>query len=123
MKVLIWTLLFIATILAGCNNPTVDASTDKSMQASIASVRASLPEDKRTEFDRSVQLLVFKDLDIRSLLAKGTDGAKEVKGKMRDAVHGKTANQIIAEANQLKADRETTQKAQTPQEQTPQEKK
>lgn len=105
----IWPLVIIGTLLSGCSEPTVDASTDGTMKSSIAKVRGSLPESKRQEFDEAVQLMAFSQINLKSLFADGADGTGNLKSKMTAAVHGKTGNQIISEANQIKLERKKKQ--------------
>lgn len=116
MKPFIMPLLIIVVLLMGCSKQTVDATTDESMKSSIEKVREGLPTSKRAEFDEAIQLLAFSQISLKSLFAEGATGAGNIKGKMKDAVHGKTGNQIIAEANQIKIEREQKQKEQAIQE-------
>lgn len=120
MKSLIPTFLITATLLMGCSDlmsePKIDATTDESMKSSIAKVRESMPEPSRAKFDEAIQLMAFSQISLKSLFAAGATGAGDMKGKMKDAVHGKTGNQIIAEANQIKIEREQKQKEQAIQE-------
>jgi hypothetical protein len=94
----------------------IDATTDESMKSSVAKVREAMPESSRANFDEAIQLMAFSQISLKSLFAAGATGAGNIKGKMKDAVHGKTGNQIIAEANQIKIEREQKQKEQAIQE-------
>lgn len=101
MKRQLLVCLFVAICFVGCK-PTVDASSDESMKTSIARVRASLPIEERFLFDEALQLMAFSKNDPKSTFTKGTTGIGTLKGKIKDAVHGKTGEQIIAEAVQIK---------------------
>ena len=116
MKLKLFVLVFLAISLVGCSKPTVDASSDESMKTSIAKVRESLPEEKRDQFDEALQLMAFSQIDLKSIFTEGAAGVSNLKGKMKDAVHGKTGEQIIAEASQIKLERERQQKEQALQE-------
>jgi hypothetical protein len=116
MKKIIAPFLIILLSLAGCSEPTVDATTDESMKASIAKVRAALPESKKAEYDEAIQLMAFSQINLKSLFSEGAAGSGNLEGKVKDAVHGKTGNQIIAEANQIKIEREKKQEEQAIQE-------
>jgi len=116
MKLKLFVLLFVAIFLVGCSKPTVDASSDESMKTSIAKVRESLPAEKRTQFDEALQLMAFSKIDLKSIFTEGAAGVGNLEGKMKDAVHGKTGEQIIAEATQIKLERERQQKEQALQE-------
>lgn len=120
MKSLILTFLITATLLMGCGDlmsePKVDATTDESMKSSITKVREAMHESNRAKFDEAIQLIAFSQISLKSLFAAGVTSADDMKGKMKDTVHGKTGNQIIAEANQIKIEREQKQKEQAIQE-------
>jgi len=120
MKTLLPFFLIAAVLLMGCDElmsePKVDATTDESMKASIAKVREAMPESNRAKFDEAIQLMAFSQISLQSLFAEGAAGAGNLKGKMKDAVNGKTGAQIIAEANQIKIEREQKQKEQAIQE-------
>ncbi len=52
MKVYALLMLVLATMaITGCSDPTIDASSEAKMKESVAKVRESLPEAKRTDFD------------------------------------------------------------------------
>lgn len=99
-------------IIAGCSKPTIDASTDESMKASSQKVRESLPEARRAEFDEAIQLLAFSQIDMKDLFSEGAVGAGGIEGKMRSAFDGKTADQVIAEAARIKAERQAREREQ-----------
>lgn len=109
MKVYALLMLVLATMaITGCSDPTIDASSEAKMKESVAKVRESLPEAKRVDFDQAVQLIAFSQIDMKSLFANGGD----VEGKMRDALNGKTAEQVLAQAKQIQAERKTREKEQ-----------
>lgn len=96
--------------LAGCGDAKVDASTDAKMKDSIAKVKAALPEDKRTEFEEALRVLAFADInDLGDLAAVGKTGALE-RG-IKERVNGKTGDQIIAEGQRVKAEKEARRQA------------
>ncbi len=116
MKSKLFILAFVTLFLVGCSKPTVDTSTDESMKSSIAKVRESLPVDKRAQFDEAIQLMAFSQIDLKSIFAEGVAGVGNLEGKMKETLNGKTGEQIIAEAAQIKLERERKQKEQALQE-------
>ena len=105
-------LVLAAMAITGCSDPTIDASSEAKMKESVAKVRESLPEAKRTDFDQAVQLIAFSQIDMKSLFANGGADAGDVEGKMRDALNGKTAEQVLAQAEQIQAERKAREKEQ-----------
>ena len=93
--------MFVAllSLAAGCSDPKIDASTDKDMKASIQMVRDSLSDSKRVEFDEALEVLVFQKIDMESLIVEGLAGPGSIQGDVRRSLNGKTADEVIAEAN------------------------
>lgn len=113
-KILI--VLFAALLISGCDQltpaPTIDASSDESMKQSAQKVRESLPESERGEFDNAMRLLAFSQIDIKDLFAEGAAGVGNLKGKIREPLHGKTAQEVMAEAERIQLERKTREKEQ-----------
>jgi hypothetical protein len=107
-----WMLVLATMAITGCSDPTIDASSEAKMKESVAKVRESLPEAKRTDFDQAVQLIAFSQIDMKSLFANGGADAGDVEGKMREALNGKTAEQVLAQAEKIQAERKAREKEQ-----------
>lgn len=105
-------LAVLTSIMIGCSDPKIDASTDEAMKASSQKVRESLPESKRAEFDEALQVLAFSQIDMKALFAEEAAGAGNLEDKMRSALNGKTADEVIAEANRIKAERQARERVQ-----------
>ncbi|MCB2426779.1 DUF6694 family lipoprotein [Methylophaga pinxianii] len=107
-------LIFVA--LVGCDQilpePTIDTSSDENMKQSSQKVRESLPEGEKEKFDEALQLLAFNQLDLKVLLAEGAAGVGNLENKMKESLSGKTASQVIAEAERIKLEREARQRQQ-----------
>ena len=98
MKLKLFIFGLIVILLAGCSNsePTVDASSDQTMEISIVRVWESLAVEKRAQFDEAIQVLVYNPIHLKS-----ADEVAKLEGKRKDSVHGKTGEQIIAAAAQI----------------------
>lgn len=101
-----------AMLLAACSDPRVDTSTDETTKASIEKVRQSLPEDKRAEFDQALQTVALSQLDLKTLMAEGAGAAGTTTSKMKQAIGGKSASEIIAAAKTIEAERKERERAQ-----------
>lgn len=95
----------VFTILAGCNDPKIDASSDETMKTSVEKVRESLPDKKRKDFDEAIQVLAFSQIDLKDIFAEGAAGAGNLEGKVRQSLDGKTGEQVIAEAERVRTER------------------
>ena len=100
------------TVIAGCSDPKIDASSDEAMKASMEKVRESLPEAKREDFDESMRLLAFSQIDMKDIFAEGAAGVGNIEGKVRQSLDGKTGEQIIAEAERIRVERKERERQQ-----------
>lgn len=102
--------------LSGCDKilpePTIDTSTDALMKTTSQEVRSSLPEADRSKFDEALKLLAFSQIDMKDIFAAGAADTGSVESKMKESLHGKTAQQVIAEAEDIKLEREKRQREQ-----------
>ena len=105
-------LPFIMLFIVGCSDPKIDASSDELMKESIEKVRQSLPEDKRAEFDDALKVLAFSQISLKGLFADGASGVRTTEGKMKDALNGKSGEEVIAEAERIKKERKEKEKTQ-----------
>jgi hypothetical protein len=98
------TLLLLSLALTGCGDPKINTSSDKTMQDSIKAVRASLPEDKQSEFDQAIQILMFADVQGLSDLGKlaNTDA---IASNFKNRLNGKTGLEVITEAQKVRDER------------------
>jgi hypothetical protein len=96
VKCILCTIVLAA--LSGCADPTIDASSDESLEQSVQKVREALPESRRSDFDDAIQVLAFSQIDMKELLAEGATGTGNLEGKVRQSLDGKTGEEVIAEA-------------------------
>lgn len=96
-------LLALLIIMIGCTNARVDTSSDEKMKESIKEVRASLPEEKRDQFDEAIKILVLKDFNLSDIMNPA--GQAYLEAQMKEAINGKTGAEIIAAAKQVKKER------------------
>lgn len=110
-------VIMLSCLLAACDKPKIDSSTDDAMKSSIAKVRESLPENKRDEFDSALKVVAFSNINMADLMRASSDTDKEdISKKMRAPLAGKTGEEVISYAQQVTAERELKQKEQAIQE-------
>jgi len=102
----------MALLIIGCSDAKIDTSSDESMKASIEKVRKSLPENKRGAFNEALKLLAFSQINLKDILAEGASGVGNTQAKMKEALNGKTGNEVIAEAERVKEERKEKEKSQ-----------
>jgi hypothetical protein len=99
--------LSVCVCVAACGPPSFDASSDESIRESIARVRASLPDGQRKEFDEAFLVVAMHGLSPQQRLS-GTVTPESIAVLAKEQLAGKTAEQIIEEANRLRVETETS---------------
>ncbi len=98
----------VAFLIVGCGSPRIDGSSEEKMKSSIEKIQNSLSNEKREEFNKAFQVVVFSTIDYKSIFLLG-EPDKEVnyKNTIKNAemlLHNKTADEVIAEANKIRKD-------------------
>jgi len=94
-------LIACLALLCCVRSPRIDGSSDDNLLGSIEVVRASLPEDRRQSFDDSLSTISdairgkvdFTDVGV---------GVENMRAALRQTLNGKTGEQVIAYADDLK---------------------
>lgn len=94
----------LALFLTGCSDLTLDASTQETLQASMAKIQQSLPDAKRTEFAHAMNTIVEQQMNTALLMGSNRPPALEIEDRLRKSLHGKTADEVIKEAAAIKAE-------------------
>ncbi|MFC3150593.1 DUF6694 family lipoprotein [Litoribrevibacter euphylliae] len=107
-------ILLITSVLTGCYEPTIDASSKETIKTSTQAIRDTLSDTEREEFDAALLLISFSQVEMKDLFSAGTSGAGEInlENKVKDVLHGKTASEVISEAARIKEEREKKAKQQ-----------
>lgn len=106
------TMLGIAAVLlAGCSEPRFDGTDEASVKASSEKIAAKLDPEDRVRFQSALQTIVFADVDLGKIMSGEQTGESLVSG-VYAAIDGKTADEIILKADQIKAEREARERAQ-----------
>jgi hypothetical protein len=98
-----------------CSSPRIDTSSDDKMKSSIERVRSSLPEDRRAKFDAAIATVGMSNIDFGRAMADAMTGktpnADRMLGDVKTALNGKTADEIIAAADKIVAERKAKERA------------
>jgi hypothetical protein len=97
-------VVLLVAMAAGCAPPRVDTVTDDSFTASLARVRRSVPRDRRAAFDQAVLTIGAQSVTLRPATLEGSAGESIAAG-LKASLSGKTAEEILAEAARLEAER------------------
>lgn len=93
-------------LLAGCADPKIDASSDEAMKKSIASAKKRLNDEEKEAFEQALLVLAVDDVNLLTLAAD-PDG---IERRLKDKIDGKTVDEVIVLAEEVKAERETAAK-------------
>lgn len=99
----------LAVLVSGCGDKKVDSSTDEKFKSSIEIVKNSLPDEKKQEFEEAVKVLALSEVGNLFEAAANPEG---VQRKIKDKLHGKTAEEIISEGNLIIAERKKKEREQ-----------
>jgi len=102
----------VAVLAGGCGAPRIDSSTPQTMAATLKKARASLPAEKRQKFDEAVMVVSLKEVAGAGLSALATQSPAQLPARASAKLHGKTALEIIAEADAIGAERAVRERAQ-----------
>lgn len=103
------TMAILLILVTGCGDKKVDSSTDEKFKSSMESVKSSLTEDRKKEFEEAVQVMAFSEIGNIFEAAANPDGMQR---KIKDKLNGKTADEIIAEGNRILAERKKKEREQ-----------
>jgi hypothetical protein len=87
-------------LLAACASPRIDGSSDEAFRASVLKVRESVPEPDRARFDKALVAISMDGAVMRALSGASRDVMLK---QMRERLAGKTAADVLAEADQMEA--------------------
>ena len=91
-------------LLAACSAPTIDGSSPEAAKASIEQIERELSGDDRREFEGAVRFVVADAL--AASLGFGADSAAaDVNRRVTEQLEGKTARDVIALADAIRAER------------------
>ena len=87
--------------LMGCGEPKIDGSSDEALKKSIAKVRKNLSPDELKQFEGAIMTLAFDGVNLFNV---STDPDTVLRG-MRAKLNGKTAHEVIKEAQKITLER------------------
>ncbi|AOE49604.1 DUF6694 family lipoprotein [Kangiella sediminilitoris] len=96
MKKIIY--LFIAVsfsfILTACGEPTIDASSEEAMKASMEEVTKDMTEAEKAQFGTAIMAVMMK------IAMENMSDEEKAEEAMKEALDGKTADEIIEMSKQ-----------------------
>lgn len=87
----------------------IDGSSEETLKASVEEIKKSLDDEEKQKFEEAIKLVMFHGLDFGSLMKGNAD---ETISDMQSKLHGKTADEIIAEGEKIQIEIERKKKEQ-----------
>jgi hypothetical protein len=81
------------------------------MKTSIARVRKSLPEAKRSAFDTALTTVAASQFDFGKIMS-GSVGASSIEASVKQTLQGKSGEEVIAYAEQIQKERQEKERTQ-----------
>lgn len=106
MKSLRYILLLCLLFFVSCSKKTIDASSEEAMKESIEELKKDLSKEEKEKFESSLLLVALSGDNLFELSAD----SEATKRRMQDRLDGKTAQEVIAEGEKIKLEREAKQK-------------
>lgn len=89
-------------LLAGCNDPKIDATTEDTLKSSLQEVRNSLDEADKPRFDKAVEVVALSNISIPELLqAKEKENDAFIQNKFKETLNGKSGKEVISLADEI----------------------
>lgn len=96
--------LTVAIALTACGDPRLDGSSLDALTESSEKMMTKLSDEKEAQFGEAMQVIALKDLDVGAIISGRLAGEDAIK-RLAKEVDGKTADEVIAHANAIKAER------------------
>jgi len=107
MKISLILILLISLSTFGCmhkEEKKIDATTDTVLIKSLEEVIKEIPDSQKQEFEDALTLVAAKKSSIYYLFTTPSPEALNFKNKIKLAIHGKSAREIIKNSKQVKND-------------------
>jgi len=98
------TLAAAALLMPACGAPTIDGSSPEAVKASIEQIERELSVDDRREFGGAVRFVVADALAANLEFGAGST-ADDVNRRVIEQLEGKTARDVIALVEEIRAER------------------
>lgn len=103
-------LPFLLCLLIVSCQKKIDGSSEESMKNSIKEINESLEDDKKEDFQESMQLMMFNGLELSDIMESG--GAEKTAEDFKTRIDGMSADEIIEEGDKIKKQIEQKKKEQ-----------
>ncbi|CAN0464009.1 unnamed protein product, partial [Phaeothamnion confervicola] len=100
-------LVLAITLLSGCGESKIDASSNDRMKVSVQQIQKSLPQADQKKFENAARIVSLNAANIKDAKSAAAGNRDAAMATIRRALDGKTAAQVIEEADRIRAERQT----------------
>lgn len=104
MRYQLLTAVFLSFILISCGETTFDASSEKTIKASVTLLKKGKPEEETKKLQDSMMIVAMQDFNIKDAM-QGKESKVPVIERMKH-LDGLTNKQILANADEIRVKRE-----------------
>lgn len=107
--------LSILLIFFGCSEPRIDASSEEQLKSSIENVKNSLSKEDQEKFEESLMFLAMQNLDLSDIFQTDLDPddlTENYLNRVKNELDGKSASEVISQADVLRNELEEEQRKQ-----------
>lgn len=104
-------VIAIGFFLVGCDKK-IDTTSDDSTKTSIQKVKESLSGDKQKEFEDAIKIIAYSKVNLKDIMLQGQNASTNIHAEIKSVLNGKTADQVIAEANKIRSEQLAREKTQ-----------
>ena len=105
--------LFLSLFIFSCSEPRIDASSEEQLKSSIENVKNSLSEEDQEKFEESLMFLAMQNLDLSDIFQSSLDPddlAENYLNRVKSELDGKSASEVISQADALRKELEEEQR-------------
>ncbi len=100
----IFAICLLLLLSFGCSTK-VDGSSEEAFKTSVSKMKEGLSEEDSKEFTEALVVIAMKDLNLGAIMA-GTQDGDTVASDMRRSLDGKSREEILTWANEIRAQRQ-----------------
>ena len=97
-------ILLSVVLLSACGKATIDASSQDALQQSVEKIAEDMDQQEKAEFQQAVITIAMhhSSAALQQAMSGNNIDAADVERQMLDALHGKSADEVISYAKGLK---------------------
>lgn len=105
-------MVFLMILVTGCVDNKIDSSTDEKFESSINTMKNSLSDEKKKKFETAIHAIADAEFYNTNVFETASN-LGGVERKIKDKLHGKTVDEVIAEGDLVIAEQKRREQERT----------